>query len=184
MNKDDIRRQVRARKTMLDATEKAAAARRVFDRVRRLAAFVMAERVLIYHSLPDELSTREFMAEMDGCKQFFLPRVNGIDLEILPYDRTRMHLGAFRIEEPDGDDTVDVGDIDLIIVPAVAFDRRGNRIGRGKGYYDRLLSRSRALTVGVCYDFQLFDEFDTEQHDMPVDYVIADGHPVIHCGRR
>ena len=184
MNKTDIRIAIRARKALLDDDERRQAARRVFATLRHMAAFMVARKVLLYHSLADELSTREFMAEMDGCKQFFLPRVNGIDLEILPYDRTRMHLGAFRIEEPDGDDTVDVGDIDLIIVPAVAFDRRGNRIGRGKGYYDRLLSRSRALTVGVCYDFQLFDEFETEQHDMPVDYVIADGHPVIHCGRR
>lgn len=181
MNKDDIRRQVRARKTMLDATEKAAAARRVFDRVRRLAAFVMAERVLLYHSLPDELSTREFMAEMDGCKQFFLPRVNGIDLEILPYDRTRMHLGAFRIEEPDGDDTVDINDIDLVIVPAVAYSRSCARVGRGKGYYDRLLSRARRklTTIGVCYDFQLFDDFETEEHDIPVDFVVADRHGII-----
>ena len=57
------------------------------------------------------------------------------EIEILPYDRSRLHLGAFRIEEPDGDDTVDISDIDLIIVPGVAYDRHGNRVGRGKGYY-------------------------------------------------
>ena len=90
-----------------------------------------------------------------------------------------MHLGSFRIEEPDGDDTVDIDDIDLVIVPAVAYDRHGNRVGRGKGYYDRLLSRSRATTIGICYDFQLFDEFDTDDFDIPVDYVVADGHAVI-----
>ena len=84
-----------------------------------------------------------------------------------------MHLGAFRIEEPDGDDTVDINDIDLVIVPAVAYDRRGNRVGRGKGYYDRLLSRSKATTIGICYDFQLFDEFDTDEFDIPVDYVVG-----------
>ncbi len=184
MTKEEIRRQVRARKTMLDAAEKSAAARRVFERVQKLAAFVMADRILMYHSLPDELSTREFIDSMAGTKQFYLPRVNGLDLEILPYERSHMHLGAFHIEEPDGDDTVDINEIDLVIVPAVAFDSHGNRVGRGNGYYDRLLSRSRAITVGVCYDFQLFDEFDTEEHDIPVHIVVADGHETVRGRRR
>ncbi|MBO4943015.1 MAG: 5-formyltetrahydrofolate cyclo-ligase [Muribaculaceae bacterium] len=179
MNKEDIRRQVRARKQMLDDNERLAAARRVFDTVRSMAAYTVARRVLLYHSLPDELSTHLFFESSPSDKIYYLPRVNGLDLEILPYDRSRMHLGAFRIEEPDGDDTVDISDIDLVIVPAVAFDRQGNRVGRGKGYYDRLLSRSRATTIGICYDFQLFDEFDTDDFDIPVDYVVADGHAVI-----
>ncbi len=100
-------------------------------------------------------------------------------MEILPYDKSRMHLGAFCIEEPDGDDTVGISQIDLVIVPAVAYDRRGNRVGRGKGYYDRLLSRARAVTIGVCYDFQLFDEIDSEEHDIPVHFVVADGAGII-----
>lgn len=175
MKKDDIRRLVRARKTMLDEAERQAAADRVFRRVSDMVAFMMAENVLMYHSLPDELPTHRFLEEFSTKKHFFLPRVNGIDLEILPYERTRMHLGAFHIEEPDGDDTVDIDKIDLVIVPAVAYDRSGNRVGRGKGYYDRLLSKSRAVTIGVCYDFQLFDCFETEEHDIPVHFVVADG---------
>lgn len=184
-SKEDIRSRVRACKSMLGEAERVAAASRVFDRVRAMAAFLMAHRVLLYHSLPDELSTREFIDSFADApdKQFFLPRVNGLDLEILPYERSRMHLGAFRIEEPDGDDTVDISDIDLVIVPAVAYDRHGNRVGRGKGYYDRLLSRSKAVTIGVCYDFQLFDEIEAEEHDIPVHFVVADGHD-IYRGRR
>lgn len=178
MNKDEIRRQVRARKQMLDSSERLAAARRVFDTVRSMAAYMMARRILLYHSLPDELSTHLFFEDSPDDKTYYLPRVNGLDLEILPYERSRMHLGAFRIEEPDGDDTVDIDDIDLVIVPAVAYDRNGNRVGRGKGYYDRLLSRSKATTIGICYDFQLVDDFDTDDFDIPVDYVVADGHGI------
>ena len=74
----------------------------------------------------------------------------------------------------DSDDTVDVGDIEMIIVPGVAYDRKGNRVGRGKGYYDRLLSGSKALKVGVAYDFQMVDEIDAEPHDVKVDLVITD----------
>lgn len=174
--KEDIRQRVRAAKALLGEAERTAAAARVFDTIRNMGAYIMAHRVLLYHSLPDELSTREFLAAINpdnSDKEFFLPRVNGVDLEILPYNRTRMHLGSFRIEEPDGNDTVDIDDIDLIIVPAVAYDRCGNRVGRGKGYYDRLLSRSRATTIGVCYDFQLYDEITPDEHDIPVHFVVS-----------
>lgn len=178
MNKDEIRRHVRARKAMMDATEQLEAAHRVFEAVNSMAAFKMSRKILLYNSLPDELSTREFFDMMGDDKEFFLPRVNGLNLEILPYEKSRLHLGAFRIEEPDGDEVVSINDIDMVIVPAVAYDRRGNRVGRGKGYYDRLLETAKALTVGICYDFQLMDEIEVDEHDVPVDFVVADRHGI------
>lgn len=180
MDKNEIRRRIRAQKALLDDSERHSAAMDVFDRLTRLAAFMMADNVLLYNSLPDELATREFFDLLPRDKHYYLPRVNGTSLDILPYDAAHMHLGAFRIEEPDGDDVVDVNSIDLIVVPAVAYDRRGNRVGRGKGYYDRLLRGCRATTVGVCYPFQLVEEIDTEDHDVSVDYVIA-GASVHKC---
>ena len=180
MKKDDIRRTIRARKSLLTENEKAEAAQSVFDRLEQMAAFMMADRILMYHSLPDELSTRDFLGKWSGRKHFFLPRVNGVNLDILPYEQTRLHLGAFEIEEPDGNDLTDIADIELIIVPAVAYDRHGNRVGRGKGYYDRMLAGSRATKVGVGYDFQLIDDaIDTDSHDVPVDIVITQSHTVI-----
>ncbi|MDE6277695.1 MAG: 5-formyltetrahydrofolate cyclo-ligase [Muribaculaceae bacterium] len=185
MKKDDIRRHIRARKALLNAEERLAAAERVFETVQKMAAFTLARRILLYHSLPDELSTREFIDRWHERKEFFLPRVNGLNLEILPYDRSKLHLGAFQIEEPDGTETVDLKDIDLVIVPAVAYDRQGNRVGRGKGYYDRLLSTARALTkIGVGYGFQLVDEIEADPFDVAVDFVVTDGNGVIRCRRR
>lgn len=170
---------------MLDNAEREAAANRVFGALATMAAFAMAEKVLIYNSLPDEISTRDFIDRYEGIKTFYLPRVNGVDLEILPYRRSHTHLGAFHIEEPDGDDLADVADMDLIIVPAVAYDRSGNRVGRGKGYYDRLLARAKALAVGVCYDFQLLDDdaIDADSHDVPVHFIVADRHGIIRVTR-
>lgn len=179
MKKDEIRRMIRARKALLSDQEREEASRRVFDTLQQMAAFTMARRILLYHSLPDELSTLEFIDRWHERKEFFLPRVNGLNLEILPYNRSRLHLGAFRIEEPDGDDTVDIDQIDLVVVPAVAFDRSGNRVGRGKGYYDRLLQSARALTVGVGYDFQLVDAIDAEPHDVAVDFVVTDRNGIV-----
>lgn len=176
MKKNEIRMRVRARKSFLDDSERRNASIKVFSMLERMAAFMMAERVLAYSSLPDELSTREFLDKWNGYKRIYLPRVNGVDLDILPYDRTRMHLGAFHIEEPDGEDMADVSDMDIVIVPAVAYDSYGRRVGRGKGYYDRLLANVKAVTIGVAYDFQLLDEDDCiedEPHDVSVDYVIT-----------
>lgn len=173
MKKDDIRRTVRARKTLLNDDERLSAADAVFNALEQMAAFTLADHILMYHSLPDELSTHRFLDKWHDKKHFYLPRVNGVDLEILPYDRTRTHLGAFHIEEPDGDDTVDISAMDLVIVPAVAYDRNGNRVGRGKGFYDRLLRECRAMKIGVAYDFQLVDEIDAEEHDVRVDMVVT-----------
>ena len=158
----------------------------VFDRLEQSAAFLLAENILLYHSLPDELSTREFLDKWSGRKHFFLPRVNGVNLDILPYDRSHMALGAFHIEEPQGDDTADINSIELIVVPAIAYDKRGNRVGRGKGYYDRLLQSTAATKIGVGYDFQLISEdIPVEPHDVAVDIVITDRRRlVIHHRRR
>lgn len=174
MNKDDIRIRIRARKSVLNDNEKSDAAQAVFRLLEHTAAFIMSDNILLYHSLPDELSTLAFIDKWHTSKNFFLPRVNGINLEILPYSKSKLHLGAFNIEEPDGDDTTDISQIDMVVVPAVAYDRRGNRVGRGKGYYDRLLNDTRAIKVGVAYDFQLVDEIDTDPHDVAVDYVITE----------
>lgn len=173
MEKQDIRRKIKSMRMMLDEAEKLAAANDVFDRLERTSAFLMADRILMYHSLPDELHTHSFLDKWAARKRFFLPRVNGVNLEILPYERTRMELGSFHIEEPTGDDVIDPEEIELIIVPAVAYDRRGNRLGRGKGFYDRLLKTTKATKIGVGYDFQLVDELPTEEHDVPVDFVIT-----------
>lgn len=183
MNKEDIRLRIRTRKTMLDDAERRSAAEAVFSLLERTAAFMMADNILLYHSLPDELSTHSFIDKWHSRKRFYLPRVNGLNLEILPYSKSRLHLGAFNIEEPDGEDTTDMSQIDMVVVPAVAYDRRGNRVGRGKGYYDRLLNNTRAIKIGVAYDFQLVDEIDTDSHDVAVDYVITESG-IIRTTRR
>ena len=173
MEKSEIRRKIRNLRMMLSEMEKASAAEEVFAQLEKTAAFMMADNILMYHSLPDELQTIKFLRKWQDRKRFFLPRVNGVNLDILPYEETRLELGSFHIEEPTGEDMVDVSDIELMVIPAVAFDRKGNRLGRGKGFYDRLLSTSKATKIGVGYEFQLFDDIPTEPHDVAMDMVIT-----------
>jgi 5-formyltetrahydrofolate cyclo-ligase len=174
MKKDDIRRSIKAQKCMLTEQEKTGAAEQAFKRLEQTMAFIMSDNILLYHSLPDELSTLEFIDRWHTRKHFFLPRVNGVNLDILPYEKSKLHLGAFNIEEPDGADLANIADIELIIVPAIAYDANGNRVGRGKGYYDRLLAETKATKIGVGYDFQIVDSIDAEAHDIAVDMVITD----------
>lgn len=171
--KENIRLKVKARKSLLTSDERLREADAVFDLLEKTAAFMLSDHILMYHSLPDELPTHRFLDKWNSRKKFYLPRVNGVNLDILPYQRSRLHLGAFNIEEPDGEDTANINSIELIVVPGVAYDRSGNRIGRGKGYYDRLLHDSKAIKIGVAFACQLFDEIDSEPFDVPVDYVIT-----------
>ena len=164
---------------MLSEMERLSAAEQVFSQLEKTAAFLLSDNILMYHALPDELETRNFLSKWKDRKRFFLPRVNGVNLEILPYDESRLELGAFHIEEPTGTNTVDPSELELIVVPAVAFDRKGNRLGRGKGFYDRLLATTKAAKIGVGYEFQLFDEIPAEEHDVPMDMVITQTTTVV-----
>lgn len=173
MDKRDIRRKIQSLKSMLLEAEKLSASQAAFRRLEETAAFLMADSILMYHSLPDELSTHKFLKKWKDKKRFFLPRVNGADLEILPFDESRLELGAFHIEEPTGNYTVDISEIELIIVPGIAYDHKGNRLGRGKGFYDRLLIGSKATKIGIGYDFQIMDQIPSEPHDVKMDIVIS-----------
>jgi 5-formyltetrahydrofolate cyclo-ligase len=88
-----------------------------------------------------------------------------------------LHRGAFSVPEPDGACSVhSPEEADLIVVPGVAFDLRGRRIGYGKGYYDRALHQleGRGRLVGFCYDFQVVDEIAAECHDVMMDLIVTE----------
>lgn len=103
----------------------------------------------------------------NGGLRLFVPN-NGADSFV---------SGSYGILEPKPEDSTEVfaEDIDLIIVPAVAFTKECGRLGQGGGYYDRLLKKTGAFTVGVGYDFQLCESLPVEEHDMPLDCVALPG---------
>lgn len=173
LDKKNIRKEIKQLRLSLQEEEKQRLSREVFSKIEELTEFVSSKNILLYYSLPDELPTVNVLEEWCLKKNIYLPRVNGENLELLRYDIAHMSRGAFDIEEPNGNDIVSKDIIDMIIVPAVAFDRSGNRLGRGKGYYDRLLSNNKAIKIGVGYDFQLFDSLPTEPHDIPMDIIIT-----------
>lgn len=130
---------------------------------------------MLYHSLKDEVDTHEFIRKWSRKKRILLPVVVGDDLELRIYTGPEdMTIGAYGIEEPIGELFTDYAAIDFIAVPGVAFDRSGNRLGRGKGYYDRLLPRiPSAYKAGICFPFQLVEEVPAEAFDIRMDKVIT-----------
>ncbi|MGM9840933.1 MAG: 5-formyltetrahydrofolate cyclo-ligase [Candidatus Limisoma sp.] len=152
---------------------KVQAERQATARLMGLPEFVSARTVLAYHALPDELSTAQMLAAA-ADKELYLPRVNGDELEIVAYNPASLACGAYGIQEPVGDTTVEIESIDAVIVPAMAYDRSGNRLGRGRGYYDRLLTGSRCRKIGFVYDCQIVDCVPTDRFDVAVDVIVTD----------
>jgi len=138
-------------------------------------AFRAADTVLLYHSLKDEVDTHEFIRKWSRLKRILLPVVVGDDLELRVYTGPEdLAIGAYGIEEPTGARFTDYAAIGFIAVPGVAFDRNGNRLGRGKGYYDRLLPRiPAAYKAGICFPYQLVEEVPAEPFDIRMDEIIT-----------
>lgn len=183
MNKAEIRKDIKHKKSLLSESVCSKAAFSVLEKLGDLPQFIQADNILCYHALPDELPTQPILDKWAKNKSLFLPRVNGNELEILNYNAQTLQHGSFNIQEPQGDNIINVQLMDIIIVPAIAYDLKGNRIGRGKGYYDRLLQNTNATKIGIIFDFQLLDNIQTDTHDIPVDIVITDKQTII-CNQK
>ena len=134
--------------------------------------FVLAQVVLLYYSLPDEVQTHDFVRKWSCSKKILLPAVAGDGLQLRCYaSDEEMVTGAYHIGEPSGAVFTDYGTIDLAVVPGVAFDAEGCRLGRGKGYYDRALTRLQSYRIGVCFQFQLLPHIPVEATDLPMNEV-------------
>ncbi len=144
--------------------------------VERLPSFLSASIVLSYWSMSDEVYTHDFVERWYREKIVLLPCVIGDDLVLRQYrGMSSMHAGPqFGIPEPTGPLFSDTASIEMIVVPGMAFDRNGNRMGRGRGFYDRLLKTTpHAVKVGVAFPFQMFDQIPIDNFDVPMDVVIS-----------
>ena len=175
MDKKSIRREVKTRIAAMTVEEKRAASLGIFDEIVGAEQFRTASVVALFASLPDEPQTGGFIAEWSGRKRLVLPRVEGNVMRFYDYAPERMHEGAFGISEPEVGTECPPEDIDFIIVPAVAYTRSGDRLGRGKGFYDRYMSQPafRAYKVGVCFGTQIVDVLPSEPFDVRVDWVVS-----------
>lgn len=136
-----------------------------------------AHTVMAYWSLPDEVFTHSLIDHLTAAGiRVVLPHVTGpTTMELHQYTGiASMTPGAFGIMEPTGSLFTDYAAVDTVIVPGIAFDRQGHRLGRGRGYYDRLLPLlPNATTIGLCFPFQLVEHVPTDCHDITMDEVVC-----------
>ncbi len=173
--KQQIRKAISERKKALTENSFLDFSGKLFIHLESLPVFQNAKTILLYHSLKDEVRTHAFIEKWKNEKLIILPVVNGEDLILKEYnDSSELRTGAYGIQEPSGELFSDYNKIDLAIIPGVSFDKVGNRLGRGKGYYDRLLPKIKAFKIGTCFSFQLSEEIPTEPHDTKMNLVVTE----------
>lgn len=172
MNKRALRQEIRRRISLLSEAEREAQSAQICRRVLDSSGWCEASCVLLYYPMADEVDVRPLLtAALQDGKRVLFPVVQGDDLQLVAYSgETRR--GAFGIEEPIGEPFADLSKIDLVVVPGRAFDRQGHRLGRGRGYYDRLLPLLSAHRLAVCFPCQIVDDLPSEPHDAQMDDVV------------
>jgi 5-formyltetrahydrofolate cyclo-ligase len=169
-----LRKRIAAQKQLYTEEDRLKGSLSIKARIESLDVFRQARTVLLYYSLPDEVQTLPMLAEWISRKRCLLPQVQGSNLTVREYlPGNSLQTGYMGIPESTGNIFPDLDRIDLIIVPGIAFDAKKNRLGRGKGYYDRLLSHAKAVKAGICYDFQLVEKVPVSACDVPMDCVIT-----------
>ena len=142
-----------------------------------LPAWKSANSILLYHPLPGEIDVMAVLTGDPG-KSFLFPRIEGEHLalyRLLEGSRWINNPLGFQEPDPVSWEAVTPKEVHLAIVPGLAFDEKGGRLGRGKGYYDRLLGHPdfQGIKIGLCWPWQLLDSLPCEPHDIRMDRVIC-----------
>jgi 5-formyltetrahydrofolate cyclo-ligase len=184
--KDRLRREIRQARNALSPAWREAASRHITDRLWSWDKLMAAEVVHCYVAWRSEVGTRELIERVLGLdKKIVAPRVDKLHHILKHYyiqEVNDLVTGAFGIPEPDlaHCKQAQIEDVQLIIVPGVAFDSRGNRLGSGHGYYDRFLAQSSAVRVGLAFGMQIIDSVPAESHDEKMNFVVTEDE-IIAC---
>lgn len=169
--KNNIRRQMQLLSIKKSKEDKKKDAEIIFAKIESLEQFKIAQTILLYWSTKNEMPTHDFVEKWKDEKTILLPSVVGNDIILKKYTKNLMQ-GALGIWEPDTAENYQ-GVVDLAIIPGVAFDRKRNRLGRGKGFYDRFLTNTNCFKIGVCFDFQLLLAIPVNDNDIKMDLIIS-----------
>jgi 5-formyltetrahydrofolate cyclo-ligase len=181
---DALRRQLRARRRAITGTARQQAARRLSRLIDKSRLLRPGRRIGLYLAMPEELDTAPLLqlAQRRGCV-IALPRVTSkrhARMRFFVFDGF-MKRGAYGIREPGGRLGLRALELDIVFMPLVGFDATGNRIGMGKGFYDRCLAHRmalriwrRPLLVGIAYEVQQVWSLPGGRHDVPMDVIVTD----------
>ncbi len=178
--KEDLREQMLYKLKILDQKEKERRNARIKERLLSEAKFKNANYIMSYVSKPYEVDTWEIIkCSLEMGKKVAVPYVLKEERVMLPaliLDPQELILGPYGVHQPHPDNIrqVDLSQIEIILVPGIAFDKAGNRLGHGKGYFDRFLRNipSRIHSIGLAYEFQILQSLPVSPNDVPVSALI------------
>ena len=185
--KNVIRKELIVKRKKMSKKEVLEKSRLLKKRLFEIDEFKQASTILFYVSYGNEVYTHDMIKESISKGRHIVVPISDKENRRLILSEfgewNNLEPGSYGILEPRKDKMkeIPVGKVDLIIVPGVGFDEKGNRLGHGKGYYDNLLRNStKALHIGLAFEFQLVDEIPVEDHDMKVDKIVTEGR-IINC---
>ena len=178
--KISLRNMILARRKAIPAAQRRAKSKKIFRRLLKDPSFFRVEHIAFYYGVAPEVATRPFLAAVLKDKKVYLPKTEP-QKKLMTFRQVRflskdLIKGPYGIMEPKLSCLERPATrMDLIIVPGVAFDRRGGRLGRGAGYYDRLLKKARnVVKIGLCFREQLVKKVPMKMNDVRMDRVITD----------
>lgn len=175
MNKQELRQAIRAQKRAMTEADILRRSEILAEKFARSDAYRAAKTIYGYLPYNQEVRTVPMLQRaLDEGKRVAVPKVYGDDMKFIYLDDlSQVAKGYAGIPEPVADGPVAQDETALVLMPGLAFDRAGHRIGYGGGFYDKFLAREpHHPTVALCYDFQVMDRLETEKFDIPVDLVI------------
>ena len=152
----------------------------IMDKITGLDIYKQSKVVFIYMDFKNEVMTSNLIKRMlSEKKRVAIPYTDSINTVLIPSEITKesdLKQNSFGYFEPKSILPVNIEEIDLVIVPGVVFDKNLNRIGFGKGYYDKILNRLKpsAKKIALAHDFQVLEDIPAEEHDVKMDMIITE----------
>ena len=174
MNKTELRAMIRQKKRAMSPAEIDEKSRKLGELLRQSEAYKNARSIYGYLPYNQEVRTTEMLrqAQLEG-KRVAVPKCYGDEMRFIWLDDLdRVEKGYANIPEPIDDGPIADDASALVLMPGLAFDPEGHRIGYGGGFYDKFLAREMHPTLALCYDFQMLDHLETEEFDIPVGTVL------------
>ena len=176
MDKRDLRSKYHRLRDNVAAHERDKMSRVITERLLSSNMYKNSKSIFCYCSMESEVNTYDILkAALEDGKEVAVPKVlsdEGIMAAIKIENLNTLRPGRYNILEPTSNN--EAKDVDLAIVPGLLFNKRGYRVGYGKGFYDRYLKGKNLLSIGICFEFQIKDLDFQNESDIPVDYICTE----------
>lgn len=179
MTKSELRYRIRSEKTKYNNAVLQKMSDNIINKLLADSDVLSSQHIMLYYPLADEVNTKPLIDSLYAMqKTIYLPVTVGDSIVLRTYEgREKMSCGAFGIMEPTTEDVVLSCDQLVVLVPGVAFDMAGHRLGRGRGYYDRWFASYNStipmIKIGICFPFQMMPEIPYDTHDVMMDKVVC-----------